>query len=267
MKLNKRDMLGALLFCLSVPINSSVAQGIDNSGLPLPNKSTFESGDFVWPKKPGKYVPYRNDVDASPDEERQRWQAEKEAFVKNIRANPSYFSDADITELENMTFREFYSRYAGDQKPGVPGAYSTGAGIYVGHVGIIEVDSNKIPWIVEALMTRGVVRTTYDDWIASRPGEIVWHGRVRDLGAEDRAKIVSDAKKYLGRPYYFWNFDLSDDSQFYCSKLVWLAIWRSLGFAIDGDSNPKRKFWFSPKQLLYAKTITRLHDPGPYANG
>jgi Permuted papain-like amidase enzyme, YaeF/YiiX, C92 family len=265
---HRREILGLFpAFICSTFSISVAAQDAKDSTLPLPNKQTFQSGDFVWPKKPGAFVPYRNDVDASPDEEQQQWQAEKETFIKSIRSNPSYFSEADIAELENMTFREFYARYAGDQKPGVPGAYSTGSGIYVGHVGIIEVDSNKTPWVVEALMTRGVVRTSYDDWIASRPGEIVWHGRVRDLSPDDRAKIVAEAKRYLTKPYYFWNLDLNDDSQFYCSKLVWLAIWRSSGFAIDGDPNPKRKFWFSPKQLLYAKTIDRLHDPGPYANG
>jgi hypothetical protein len=269
MGINRRHVLEATfaLFYSTASTNSLVAEDTNNPTLPLPNKETFESGDLVWPKKPGTYVPYRNDVYASPEEEQRRWQVEKQAFIKNIRANPTYFSEADIAELENMTFPEFYSRYAGDQKPGVPGTYSTGAGIYVGHVGIVEVDRNKTPWIVEALMTRGVVRTTYDDWIKSRPGEIVWHGRVRDLSPEERGKILAEAKKYLSKPYYFWNFDLNDDSEFYCSKLVWLAIWRSLGFAIDGDSNPKRKFWFSPKQLLYAKTIARLHDPGPYANG
>src|SRR5262245_1129716 len=268
MAINRRDILKTLAASLpsTAAINSLSAQDIRDPALPLPNREIFQSGDLVWPKKPGVYVPYRNDVYASPDEERRQWQAEKEAFIKSLRANPTWFSEADIAQLENMTFREFYSRYAGDQKPGVPGTYSTGAGIYVGHVGIIEIDSNKTPWIIEALMRRGVVRSTYDDWIRSRPGEIVWHGRVRDISASDREKIAANATKYLNKPYNFWNFNLSDDSAFYCSKLAWLAIWRSLGFAIDGDPNPKRKFWFSPKQLLYAKAIARLHDPGPYAN-
>jgi uncharacterized protein YycO len=116
-------------------------------------------------------------------------------------------------------------------------------------------------------LDHGVVRTPYAQWLTSRPGEIVWHGRVRDIPADQLAQIAIESKKYIGRPYDFWNFDLDDDKAFYCSKLVWLSISRSLHFPIDGDPNPKRVFWFSPKQLLYAKTISRLHDPAPYANG
>lgn len=56
-----------------------------------------------------------------------------------------------------------------------------------------------------------------------------------------------------------------DDSAFYCSKLAWLAAMRSLGFAVDDDPNPKRSFWFSPKQFLYSRRVARLNDPGEYA--
>ena len=137
----------------------------------------------------------------------------------------------------------------------VPGLYSSGGGIYVGHVAIVEIDQAGNPWVIEALLDHGVVRTPYAQWLTSRPGEIVWHGRVRDIPADQLAQIAIESKKYIGRPYDFWNFDLDDDKAFYCSKLVWLSISRSLHFPIDGDPNPKRVFWFSPKQLLYAKTI------------
>jgi hypothetical protein len=56
----------------------------------------------------------------------------------------------------------------------------------------------------------------------------------------------------------FWNFDLADASDFYCSKLAWLSVRDALSFAIDGDENPRRRFWFSPKQLPYLKRIERL---------
>src|SRR5262249_9633198 len=141
----------------------------------------------------------------------------------------------------------------------------SGGGIYVGHVGLVEIDGDRVPWVIEALMANGVVRSKYDDWLRGRPGEIVWHGRVRQLDATQRAAIAIEAKKHLGKPYNFWNFDLNDDAAFYCSKLVWLSIWRSLAIPIDGGQNPKRVFWFSPKQLLYAPTVARLHDPGAYS--
>jgi Permuted papain-like amidase enzyme, YaeF/YiiX, C92 family len=200
--------------------------GSQDRGLPLPNAATFQSGDLVWPKKPGAFVPYRYVSNISADRDAATWYAERDAFLQRLAREPGYFTVQDISELKKLDFREFHARYVGDQKPGIPGAYSTGGGIYVGHVGLIEVDDSTVPWVVEAVLGRGVVRSRYDDWIASRPDEIVWHGRIRDLPAVDRAGVVSESKKYLGRPYDFWNFDLNDDAGFYCSKLVWLSVWR-----------------------------------------
>lgn len=237
------------------------------AGPPLPNPSAFETGDLVWPKKPGVFVPYDYSPQRSPEADAKQWYAERDSFISRLTKNKGYFSERDIAEIKSLDYREFYARYAGDQRPGSPGTYSSGGAVYVGHVGIIEIDEARVPWIIEAILGKGIVRFKYEDWIHNRPGEIVWHGRVRDLPAHDRAKIVGEAKKHIGRPYDFWNFNLDDASAFYCSKLVWLCIWRALNFPIDGNSNPKRIFWFSPKQLLYARTIVRLHDPGPYAHG
>jgi hypothetical protein len=255
----------ALLGSLSIP-QRIVAQGTDES-LPLPRRESFESGDFLWPKKPGAYVPYNSGGQAIvARDDAVEWEVGKQEFLKRIENDPGYFTKADIAAIRELTYREFYARYAGDQQPDMPGVYSAGSGIYVGHVGIVDIDGDGKPWVIEALMGDGVVRTAYDKWLLSRPGQIVWQGRIREISKQDRKKIVIEAMKYLGRPYDFWNFDLNKDDGFYCSKLVWMAVFRSLGFAIDGKANPQRTFWFSPKQLLYAKTITRLHDPGPYAN-
>jgi hypothetical protein len=222
---------------------------------------------FLWPKKPGAYVPYNSGGRAvAVGDDAAEWEAGKQEFLTKISSDHDYFTDADITAIRQLTYREFYARYAGDQQPDMPGVYSAGSGIYVGHVGVVDIDGEGQAWVVEALLGAGVVRTLYDKWLLSRPGQIVWQGRIREISKQDRRKIVVEAMKYLGRPYDFWNFDLNNDAGFYCSKLVWMAIFRSLGFAIDGKANPQRVFWFSPKQLLYAKTITRLHDPGPYAN-
>ena len=138
---------------------------------------------------------------------------------------------------------------------------------YVGHVGIIEVDSDKKAWVIEALLGKDkqVVKHTYEDWLKGRPDEVIWLGRLRQISAEQRAKVAEEANRYKNRPYDFWNFDLNDDSVFYCSKLVWLSIYRSLGFAVDGDQDSNRLFWFSPKQLMHSPTVELLHDPGPYA--
>jgi hypothetical protein len=234
---------------------------------PLPNPKTFQAGDFIWPKKPKVYVPYNANSDDDPKAEEKRWIAERDAFIANASTVAPHLAPGEIERLRTLTYREFYARYAGDQVPGAPGLYASGGGLYVGHVGIIELDDQSgEPWVIEALLKRGVVRHSYRDWLRERPEEIVWHGRVRDQSGEDRAKIAIEAKECAGKPYDFWNFDLADGKAFYCSKLAWLAIYRALGFAIDGNPQPKRSFWLSPKQLLYLNTIARLHVPGDYAS-
>jgi Permuted papain-like amidase enzyme, YaeF/YiiX, C92 family len=234
--------------------------------LPLPSRGRFRSGDFLWPKKPGSYVPYHAGANARTDTERGNWQNEQQRFLERQKVVARWMSPQDVDALRSMDFREFHARYAGDQKPGVPGAYATGGGVYVGHVAILEVGADGGQWVIEALWERGVVRQSYDDWLKGRSDQIVWHGRVRDITLEAGARISVEANKYVGRPYDFWNFDLLDDSSFYCSKLAWLATMRSLGIALDDNPEPTRSFWFSPKQFLYSPRIGRLNDPGEYAS-
>ena len=233
---------------------------------PRPDPALFQSGDFVWPKVPGAFVPYDAGSARSAAEDQARWEAERKRYIDALRARP----DLDSTDrerikvLSQMTYRDFLAVYEGNQTLGVPGAYS-GSGFYVGHVGILDIDSNGKAWVIEAVLGAGVRRVVYDEWLNARPKQMVWLGRLRQLSPQARASIVPEATKYIGKPYDFWNFDLNDDSGFYCSKLVWLATFRSLHFAVDGVDRPKRVLWFSPKQLLYCKTVDRLHDPGPYA--
>lgn len=244
------------------------AQSEGIAALPLPNPQVFQSGDLIWPKKPGAFVPYRSGAPSQLELERTLWQKERQDFVARELTRPAQIrlSNDQLDTLRTLDFREFHARYAGDQRPGVPGAYSTGGGIYVGHVGVLEVDPGGAVWVVEALWGKGVVRTSYEEWIRGRPGEVVWLGRLRDLSPDARAKVAFEARQHVGKRYDFWNFDLLDESGFYCSKLVWLSILKTQGFAVDGNPEPRRGFWFSPKQLMYSKPIARLHDPGPYAN-
>jgi len=234
---------------------------------PVPDPALFETGDFIWPKKPGAYVPYFSGGASSPDADRAQWTRERDQYLASL--TPEALRDPLAREraeqLRTMDFREFYAIYAGDQEPGKPGVYS-GSGLYVGHVAIIELAADKTPWVIEAVVPR-LRRISYADWLAHRPGEYVWLARLRDRDAASRARVASEARKYadVGRPYDFWNFDLNDDSGFYCSKLAWLSIYRALGFAVDGKPNSNRRFWFSPKQLLNLRaTIQKLNDPETY---
>jgi hypothetical protein len=226
----------------------------------------MRSGDFVWPKKPGAYVPYRSSSQNSPELDARDWNAERDAYLN--RAVQSAVNNPVIRRriemLRAMDYREFLAVYLGAQTPGVPGLYA-GGGVYVGHVGVIEIESDGTPWVIEALLKHGVVRRKYSLWLEERVDQVVWLARLREISHERRALIATEAKQHVGKPYDFWNFDLNDDSCFYCSKLVWLSIFRALGFAVDGENSPSRSLWFSPKQLLNLPVMEKIHDPGSYA--
>jgi hypothetical protein len=230
---------------------------------PLPQPAKFESGDFVWPKKPGVFVPYTQTSNFNRRQDQEVWEREKREFLNRSKKG-TYLTQAQLEAIRDLDYREFHARYHADQMPDTLGVYSSGGGLYVGHVGIVEVNPSGNIEIIEALSDRGVVRHSYKEWRAGRVGEIVWLGRLANTPKGDRAQISTEAGKYVGRPYNFWNFDLDDDEDFYCSKLAWLSMFRSLGLAVDQNPNAKRDFWFSPKQLLYLSAITRLHDPGSY---
>ncbi|MBZ3691637.1 YiiX/YebB-like N1pC/P60 family cysteine hydrolase [Phyllobacterium calauticae] len=233
-----------------------------------PDPSEFQSGDFVWPKKPGVIVPYSAayapDMRQVPTDfyDRQKFETEKRAYLEQVAKSDPDFTAAREARLNRLDFEEFAKLYHGPQKLSKE-SLGTGSIVYVGHVAILEICDGK-PFVIEAVSGRGVVRQSYENWLASRPGEEVWHGRVADLPQEQRSEIPAEAKKYLDRPYEFFNLDLNDDSGFYCSKLVWLAIFRSLQFAIDDDPESERFFWFSPKQLMNARRVELLYSPGSY---
>jgi len=167
-----------------------------------PDPSLLESGDFLWPKKPGVRIPY--------------------AF-------------RNLEEID------------------------------IGHMGIVELDENKILWVIDASYGRGVMRISYKEWISYREDQNIWVGRLKGFSTIERSKIVEEAKKYIGKPYDFWNLDLNDDTAFYCSKLPWLSIYRALGFAVDYISYSKRPLWFSPKQFFLLPNIEKIYNPGIYS--
>lgn len=239
------------------------AQTQNTRNLPRPNPALFESGDFLWPKNPKAFVPYNSGSPNSPSQDKEQWAKERESYLNSTSDNDETLQRRRKM-LREMDYREFIAIYEGDQKIGEPGVYSGGS-VYVGHVAMLEVDSNKTAWVIEALLGKGIVRKTYVDWVKERENQIVWLGRLKNFDAQQRAKLVPEAKKHIGKPYDFWNFDLNDDKEFYCSKLCWLSIYRSLGVAVDGNKNPKRLLWFSPKQLLYLDAINIIHNPGSYA--
>jgi len=238
------------------------------SGAKQPNPSLFQNGDFLWPRKPGDYVPYVARIEPQrPDQQRVDavlWEAERDKYLQFLSRLPS----PDSVDLERkrllgkLTFRNFLDLYESDPDPQHAGAIeSEGKGLSVGHVGIVELDEQHQPWVIEAVLKVGVRRISYEQWIEQRKDNLVWLGRLADQPPENRNEISAQAKTYLGTPYDFWNLDLDDTRGFYCSKLVWLSIFRTLDFGVDGNDDPHRSFWFSPKQLFNAKTVQHVFAP------
>lgn len=260
----RRDCLRMIGGAFTLPLLASTAPVNATAGqLPMPDPKQFQSGDFLWPKKPGVFVPYDAGSTRPADVDKAKWYEERDRFIANVATEAPYFTPAQIERMLKLTYEEFREQYTGTRKPG-RGTYSVGGPVYVGHVAIIDIDEMGAPWIIEALWGRGVIRRPYTSWTVERAGEVVWLGRLAKFSSTDRARIPSEARKYVGRPYDFWNFDLNDDAGFYCSKLAWMSVFRSLRIAVDDDFDPKRAFWFSPKQFLYVARMTRLIDPGPY---
>jgi cell wall-associated NlpC family hydrolase len=262
----RRDFLRVGATLSSYALGLAPIAALAQASATVPERSTLQSGDFIWPKKPGEFVPYNAGAPSDIEIERKRWDDERKNFIQQVRSNLNSTAPERqlATNLEAMDFREFLSLYQADEPLGVPRAFSGGAEIlYVGHVGVVAVENNAIS-VIEALWGKGVVRTPYDQWLKDRQGSWVWHGRVAQQPPDTRSTIAAAAAKYLGKPYNFWNFDLSDSNGFYCSKLCWLSVRDSLSIAIDNKPNSKRDFWFSPKQLLKCQAVQKIFVPGSY---
>jgi hypothetical protein len=228
-----------------------------------PDPKNFRSGDFLWPKIPGQFIPYNNAIQLNASDEREQWQTEKEEFLGSREVTDD--NPALVRNLSSLTYDEFRLLYLRDINEGEIVPYSLGAFAAVGHVAIVNAPNGGGHTVVDANFGDGVLEQTYDQWLARRPNSIVWHGRLKDTTDSQRRSIVTLAQSQVGKPYDFWNFDLMDTSGFYCSKLAWWATMASIGIALDNNPKSKRAFWFSPKQMLNSPRITKLTDPGVYA--
>jgi hypothetical protein len=227
----------------------------------------------VWPKRKGAVVPKLNQP---MSEEEEAWNAARARLLQEPLSQSGLSAEA-AERLRHMSYREFEALYfAGGGA--AEKSFSVGLpDIYVGHVGLIEVDSHGTPYIIEAVpiarLKGTVIRSPYADWLRQHSGMQVWHGRARDVPEDLGRRLIVQAMKQLGKPYEFFNFDLNDDSGFYCSKLAWMSVWRatasgssSTPIALDDNPNPRRPFfnWFTPKQLANSRHITLLHKPDEY---
>ena len=204
---NRRALLLALLaapVALRAGLLSAAAQ--TGSDLPpraprvsdLPNPTSFQSGDFVWPKKKGAFVP-RYSVEQTPSAEQQAWHEARERLLREDLSKSGISPEVAET-LRKMTYEEFEILYfAGPAESAAEGPNTRsvnigGQTIFVGHVGIVEIDAQGASHVVEAAAVAGlkgtVVRSSYVDWLKKYSGMQVWHGRVPNLTSEVRTGIA-----------------------------------------------------------------------------
>jgi hypothetical protein len=232
---------------------------------PAPAPELLEAGDLIWPKPPGAIVPYRSQLGEATEHDSAQWEKEKKDYLAELdrKTNRTPEERERYKALEKMTYAEFVAIYLRDLPPGKAAASGLGGVLSVGHVGIIQIE-NGIPFVVEAMITPGVRRISYSDWVKERRGELIWLGRLKNTSAEKRTAVAAVAANYIGRPYNFWNFNLEDSRCFYCSKLAWLSIFTGAGYPPDDNSNPNRVLWYSPKQLMHSPHVQLIVNPGNY---
>jgi len=268
-----------LAFAARVPTTSAQTASKVGATADFPNPATFQSGDLLWPKRKGAIVPRTRSLQALPSQDGRAWEAARQQML----ADPAGLSPEVADRLKAMSYAEFerlyFSASAVEAPPSAPapGTRSLAAirqPISVGHVGFVDLNAGGIPHVVEATPTKpdgspaGVFRSPYTDWLKRYTDIQVWHGRLRDIEAGARWRVLDVALSQLGKPYDFFNFDLSDDRGFYCSKLVWFCAWRGAQIAADDNPDPRRgnRFppWFAPKALINARRVALLHNPGEY---
>ncbi len=237
------------------------------TNLPLPDPATLLFGDLLWPKRPMAIVPYDSSVETSKQSLKSQWERERDAFVKTARKAPDASQDLLqlATDFEAISYEEFYLQYnAGLTRMDIERFGAIDDVLTVGHVAIVDIDADGKKWVIEAVLgnAKKVQRVPYDKWIEGRAGSWVWVGRLNHVSKVDLEKFVGRARSYVGKPYSFWNFDLGDESSFYCSKLLWLSLSKATDISLDDDKNQKRAFWFSPKQAWNSRHIIRVNSPG-----
>lgn len=230
-----------------------------------PNPESLQTGDFLWPKVPDKVVPFNSQPGVATGAEREDWEAGRAAELKRMEALPHPTADEKerYQALAVLTYDQFLSTYLTDQPEGATQPFGAIGFVATGHVAIVELRGD-VPWIIEAMLHKGIQTMSYADWLRGRPGEWVWHGRLKNATGAQRLAIAAAARTEVGKPYDFWNFDLADEAGFYCSKLAWFSVWKATDLALDDKPGHRRALWFSPKRMMHSGHIQLLFDPGSY---
>lgn len=232
----------------------------------------FESGDLLFPKTPGRLIPFNQGVGESDTEAWQRGRSEIIAELEALAA-PSADDRALLQHLQSLerSFAEFRAVYEFGLDPERDKITPHGGSAldpreHSGHAAIVEVLDGGQTNIIEAIGA-GVQRLSFASWLSKRSSERIWHKRV-NAQASRRQDIVKFASLHVGKPYSLGStissYRLDDPRTFYCSKLAWLSVMAACDLPLDENRNTFRVWPISPLTLVNSRHLLPVHDQGNY---
>jgi uncharacterized protein YycO len=271
----------------------AVAQGVIPSP---PAADKLEPGDFLWSKPYCSFVPvYKTGLVRMDPKD--TWDYLKNDFLNRRTPKTSSMGEKQIDILNGMSFDNFIDQFHGTETQQAVQKFveqSKDAKImkeitayeiakffhlYCGHAAIVgKPDSGGAPQVIEAEYNKTVVTIPYSDFCKNHDDGPIWHGRLKERTKEERVKVVEAAHDYTDHktPYEFYNFNLRDERNVYCSKLPWLCVYKAFGIALDDKPlDGVRWFWFTPKMMLASQYIALVPGsltqqqfavPGPKCN-
>ena len=260
-----------------------------------PNDRDLESGDILWRREIDQTVPlhtmsYPPADDAlstrsagtgdptvrmpSPAEvwesipDAPEWNRRKAALIEALARNPDWQRDGRLDRLRALERPVLTPSRNGRPNGMRPQEFDLpGRRFYIGHPSIVHRDGGRLMMIDATWTAGGVQCKPHEDWVKDMPGASHWHGRLRGFDAQRRAAVAQAALSIRDsdpRPAYsLWDpaaFDLLDNTSTYCSKLVWTAVYMACEIPIDGNPDPKRFWWFTPRASYQCEAF--VHFPG-----
>jgi len=101
-------LLGVALFA----VTPHVVVRAENPS-PFPDPAILQTGDLIWPKKPGAIVPYNSRPGEASTGDRNRWETEKRGYLTELKKkpNPTDEEKRRYSLLQGMTYDQFAGQY------------------------------------------------------------------------------------------------------------------------------------------------------------
>jgi hypothetical protein len=210
------------------------------------NGVALKHGDLI-------FTQHGRDIVLYPNVGQSYW----EAHQQRLRKRGQTESDA-VGAWSHVNFLRHFLHGVDDPVAAVvkPGT----AKVPIGHVAFFVINEQGEPFVFEAAEeTEGVRRVAWRNWLLDNlVNNEIWVARMK-FSEEQAAAIIDTALTLNSREYDITNLDLNDASGFYSSKLVWHAVKKAIGVALDDNPEGKRQTWYSPRQVLTSKYVTEIY--------